>query len=46
LVVSLERHGTAWMFTDFIYPARDDQPQQDLFAILKALQQERDQPAH
>jgi hypothetical protein len=45
VVVRLMRHGASWMFTDFIYPARDDQPQQDLFAILKALQQERDNPA-
>ncbi len=46
VIARLVRHGASWMFVDFIYPARDDQAQQDLFAILKALQQERDQPAH
>ena len=33
--------GVSWMFTDFIYPARDSQPQEDLLSVLKSLQQER-----
>jgi hypothetical protein len=46
VIARLVRHGASWMFVDFIYPARDGQPQVDLLAVLKALQQERDDPAN
>jgi hypothetical protein len=41
VIARLVRHGDAWTFVDFIYPARDDQPQDDLLSVLKALEQER-----
>jgi hypothetical protein len=44
VIVRLVRHGASWMLVDFIYPARDSQPQEDLFSVLKSLQQERDTP--
>ena len=46
VLVRLVKYGASWMFVDFIYPARDSQPQQDLFSVLKALKQEREHPAH
>jgi hypothetical protein len=42
VIAQLILHGDSWAFMDFVYPARDGQPQEDLFSILTKLQQERD----
>lgn len=44
VIARLVRHGTSWVFVNFIYPARGSQPQDDLLSALKKLQQERDKP--